>query len=62
MEIYTVKEVAKLLRCDIHVVYDLIRQDKLKTFTIDTGTHRTSTRIRDKELQELIDNLVYKPN
>lgn len=57
MEIYTVKEIAKAWKCDIHIVYDLIKKGKLKAFTIGTGTKKTSLRVRAADIDECLNNL-----
>lgn len=57
MEIYTIKEIAKAWHCDVHIVYDLIKQGKLKAFTIETGTRKTSLRVRANDLDEFLINL-----
>ncbi|WP_044974803.1 helix-turn-helix domain-containing protein [Ruminococcus sp. HUN007] len=57
MEIYTIKEIAKAWHCDVHIVYDLIKQGRLKAFTIDTGTKKTSLRVRANDLDDFLKNL-----
>ena len=62
MEIYTVKEIAKAWHVDVHIVYDLINQGKLKAFKIDTGARQSSLRIRAQDIDECLNNLANNNN